>query len=114
MTIALHGLWAAALAPAKMEFEQGLYPTGCRKPHREQKTEYDLVLVNRLMDGDGSSGVAFLTQVKSEKPDLRVMLVSDYAEAQAEAAANGALPGFGKSALFAKETAEILRGALAN
>ena len=59
---------------------------------------FDLVLVNRLFDGDGTPGLALIRSIKGD-PDLAqipVMLVSNYAEAQAEAKELGALPGFGK------------------
>jgi two-component system, chemotaxis family, chemotaxis protein CheY len=73
---------------------------------------YDLVLVNRRLDSDGSSGVALLEQLHSQAPDVPLMLVSDKADAQAEAVAKGALPGFGKSALRHPETAQRIRIAL--
>ena len=55
--------------------------------------EYDLVLVNRLLDG-GGSGLDFITRLKSNQSSGRVpvMLVSDRADAQREAVASGALP----------------------
>jgi len=62
---------------------------------------YDLVLVNRLLDADGTRGIELIRKLKSD-PDLAalpVMLVSNFPEAQAEAVALGALPGFGKSEL---------------
>jgi two-component system chemotaxis response regulator CheY len=63
--------------------------------------EFDLVLVNRVLDGDGSSGIDLIRAIKAEAElaGLPVMLVSNYAEAQAEAKAAGALPGFGKADL---------------
>ncbi|WP_435008419.1 response regulator [Tundrisphaera lichenicola] len=63
--------------------------------------EFDLVLVNRVLDFDGSSGLDLIRAIKAD-PDLAgvpVMLVSNYPEAQAEAQSLGALPGFGKSDL---------------
>jgi len=73
---------------------------------------YDLVLVNRRLDMDGSSGVALLEKLQAQAPSVPVMLVSDKEDAQAEAVAKGALPGFGKSALRSAETAEKIRVAL--
>ena len=63
--------------------------------------EFDLVLVNRVFDGDGTSGLDLIRAIKDdpELSDLPVMLVSNYEDAQAEARALGALPGFGKSDL---------------
>jgi DNA-binding response OmpR family regulator len=62
---------------------------------------YDLVLVNRVFDYDGSSGVAFVRRVKGDEAlrGVPVMLVSNYDGAQEEAVAAGAERGFGKAAL---------------
>jgi CheY-like chemotaxis protein len=68
---------------------------------RLRQGAYDLVLVNRVGDADGASGVSFIKQLKAEE-GLRavpVMLVSNYEDAQREAVQTGALPGFGKAAL---------------
>jgi two-component system chemotaxis response regulator CheY len=62
---------------------------------------FDLVLVNRVLDRDGSSGLDAIEQIRAED-DLRtipIMLVSNYEDAQREAVARGALPGFGKAGL---------------
>ena len=64
---------------------------------------FDLVLVNRIFDGDGSPGLDLIRSIKAD-PDLagtRVMLVSNYPDAQAEAKQLGALPGFGKGDIHA-------------
>jgi two-component system chemotaxis response regulator CheY len=77
-------------------------------------TEYALVLVNRLIFDDRSPGLSLITGMKAD-PALRavpVMLVSNYPEAQAEAVAAGALPGFGKDQLHAPETAARLAAVL--
>jgi two-component system chemotaxis response regulator CheY len=62
---------------------------------------FDLVLVNRVLDADGSSGLDVVAQIKSDEQlkQLPIMLVSNYEEAQREAVGQGALPGFGKAAL---------------
>ena len=60
---------------------------------------FDLVLVNRIFDADGTEGLDLIREIKAD-PTLAatpVMLVSNYAEAQNEATSLGALPGFGKS-----------------
>jgi len=62
---------------------------------------FALVLVNRVLDADGSSGLDLIRAIKTED-ELRavpVMLVSNYDEAQAQAVQAGAAPGFGKAAL---------------
>jgi two-component system chemotaxis response regulator CheY len=78
---------------------------------------YDLVLVNRLLDLDGSSGLELIRALKeSQDPalaDIPVMLVSDYPEAQEAARELGAAPGFGKSDLHSPVTLERIKGSLA-
>jgi CheY-like chemotaxis protein len=66
----------------------------------------DLVLINRLLDADGSEGLKILEQIRngSEQPGVPVMLVSNYAEWQQRAVELGALPGFGKAELNRPET----------
>ncbi len=75
---------------------------------------FDLVLVNRVLDTDGSSGLAVLRQLKSDDAlqSVPVMLVSNYEDAQREAVNAGALPGFGKAALGHPLTVERLRAIL--
>lgn len=61
----------------------------------------DLVLVNRIFDANGESGIDFIRRLKSD-PATRhfpVMLISNYSHYQEEAQALGAAPGFGKNAL---------------
>ena len=81
-----------------------------------QRQSYDLVLLNRINDSDGSSGLDFLRQLKAGAPTsaLPVMLVSNYPDSQSEAVDAGAFPGFGKASLNAPETVDRLRQALDN
>ena len=74
----------------------------------------DLLLINRVLDGDyrNPDGIGMLTQCKVSHPEIPVMLVSNYSDAQAKATAAGALPGFGKSELRSKRTSEVLASAL--
>lgn len=72
---------------------------------------YDLILVNRISDFDGSSGIELIRTLKAD-PDLArvpVMLVSDHTSAQSVAESEGALPGFGKSDLHTPTALERLR-----
>jgi CheY-like chemotaxis protein len=71
---------------------------------------YDLVLVNRVFDADGSSGLDLIERLQSDQQTRAtpVMLVSNYADAQDQAEAAGARCGFGKDALSAPETRERL------
>src|SRR5262245_42002286 len=66
---------------------------------RVGKEGFDLVLVNRVFDADGGSGLDFIRRLSQGSPGLPVMLVSNYEDAQQEAVAAGALPGFGKASL---------------
>lgn len=59
----------------------------------------DLFLVNREPVGFDEEGLDLIREIHQANPDLKVMLVSDYPEAQDEALKAGALPGFGKSEL---------------
>jgi two-component system chemotaxis response regulator CheY len=72
---------------------------------RLQQEAFALVLVNRIFDADGSSGVELVHRVGG----VPVMLVSNYADAQAEAVAAGAVPGFGKASLGRPEMLERVR-----
>ncbi len=72
--------------------------------------DYDLILVNRIFDSDGSSGQDLIARLKSgDNPtEAPVMLVSNYEDAQATAQESGAVKGFGKANLEAPETNELL------
>jgi two-component system chemotaxis response regulator CheY len=74
-----------------------------------------LVLINRVLDRDGSLGIELLKQIKSDRAFafIPVMLVSNYEDAQEEAIEAGAVPGFGKAALGTPATIERLRRHLA-
>ena len=77
--------------------------------------QFDLVLVNRVFDANGESGLELISRLQGheETRATPVMLVSNYPEAQEAAAAAGARPGFGKSALSTPQTRERLAGVLA-
>ncbi len=71
---------------------------------------FDLVLVNRILDADGSQGVDVVARIKSDPrlTDTPVMLVSNYPEAQEAAVEGGAELGFGKAELDRPETVQRL------
>jgi hypothetical protein len=73
---------------------------------------YPLVLVNRIIDGDGSSGVEFIREMKDAGVQTTMMLVSDYASAQEAAVAAGAVLGFGKSAMDGDDVLQRVREGL--
>ncbi|HLN27260.1 MAG TPA: response regulator [Gemmataceae bacterium] len=66
-----------------------------------QRQAFDLVLVNRILDSDGSNGLEVVKRVQAEERlrHVPVMLVSNYEEAQQEAVGAGAVRGFGKDSL---------------
>lgn len=76
-----------------------------------RREAFDLVLVNRVFDVTAESGQELIRQVKADEQlrDVSIMLVSNFPEAQDEAVAAGAIPGFGKAALNQQETVEKLR-----
>ena len=70
-----------------------------------------LVLVSRILDADGSDGMAIVKEVVDDMA-VPVMLVSNHAEYQKKAVDIGAVPGFGKAALRDPATIQIIRNAL--
>lgn len=70
---------------------------------------FPLVLVNRVFDEDGGSGLDLIKAIKATAPEQPVMLVSNFADAQEQAQAAGAVPGFGKAALGRPETVDALK-----
>ena len=73
-----------------------------------------LLLVNRQLDGlfRSGNGVDLIERLSGKDDPPKMMLVSNYADAQEAAVAAGALPGFGKSELGADETLAKLRNAI--
>lgn len=70
----------------------------------------DLVLVNRKLDTNNRDGLEIIKQIKADTslPATDCMLISNFAEHQAAAAAAGAEPGFGKAELGSASTLELL------
>jgi len=75
----------------------------------------DLLLLNRELPYgfDETLGVEVIRRLRAKHPNLRLMLVSNYPEAQAEAVEAGALPGFGKREIGTPRVTHVLREALA-
>src|SRR4051812_32971170 len=75
---------------------------------------FNLILVNRMLDRDGDSGLGFISRLKEDPAlgSIPVMLVSNYSDAQQQAVMLGALPGFGKSALSDAKTRDRLDAVL--
>lgn len=74
----------------------------------------DLVLMNRQLDWgfETEEGVELISQLRNKHPNVKMMLVSNYPEAQQEAVAAGALPGFGKREIGTSRVRELLKSAL--
>ena len=75
---------------------------------------FDLVLVNRVFDADGSSGMEVIKEMHADRElqAIPVMLVSNYEDPQREAVELGAAPGFGKAALGQPQTVARLKAFL--
>ena len=75
----------------------------------------DLMLVNRKLDGDFDTGSGLdLIRELMALPRRRavIMLVSNHADAQSQAEALGAAPGFGKAKAGTPEAAQRMRTAV--
>ena len=74
----------------------------------------DLLLFNRLLDYgfEETEGAAAIGRLRAKHPELKMMLVSNYADAQAEAVAAGALPGFGKREIGSERVTNLIREAI--
>lgn len=75
-----------------------------------------LLLVNRQIDYGFPTyeGVELIRSLKGANPDLKMMLVSNFEEAQEAAIQAGALPGFGKREIGTDKVKDLLRSALAD
>lgn len=74
-----------------------------------------VLLVNRVLDGDfeNPSGIGVMRRAASARRRTAVMLISNLPEAQAEAVAVGAVPGFGKRDLNTDKARDALNRAVA-
>jgi CheY-like chemotaxis protein len=72
---------------------------------------FDLVLVNREFDEDGTEGIEVIRAIKTDPQTaaVPVMLITNYPEHQEAAVSAGAEHGFGKKALRDPQTHERLR-----
>lgn len=74
-----------------------------------------LLLINRMLDGSfvEPSGIAIIQELAQRADRPRMMLISNFPDAQDAAVQAGALRGFGKSQLYEQATASALREAIA-
>lgn len=72
---------------------------------------FDLVLVNRQFDHDGTEGVEFIRLLKADQQLAAspVMMITNFPEYAQDAVAAGAVPGFGKADLRSTGLAEHLK-----
>ena len=97
-------LWHEALAA-----EVDCANTGDEAVQMLQRTDYDIVLVNRVLAADRSSGLEVIEQLLKLRRETPVMLVSDHADAQDAAVALGAVRGFGKAHLGERTTLDLVQ-----
>lgn len=69
-----------------------------------------LLLINRVLDGrfDADSSLSMIQQLAKGDDAPAMMLISNYPDAQADAQAAGALPGFGKNDMGSPAVAQRL------
>lgn len=81
-----------------------------------RKQRFDLVLINRKLDIDYSDGSDILRAIKADAAVAAtpVMLITNYAEHQANAVAMGAVPGFGKNDIGRRAVIDRLEPFLAD
>lgn len=79
-----------------------------------QQRQWDLILINRVFEEDGGSGLELIAALKADPAtrSMPVMLVSNHSDAQMAAIEAGALPGFGKASLNTAATLNELKKVL--
>lgn len=85
--------------------------TGADAVQKLKKGGIDLVLVNRVLNQDQSSGLDLIPDLLAAGDGVPVMLVSDLEEAQDKAVELGALRGFGKADLDSNATLKLVKQA---
>jgi len=105
------------LRMAVMQASKGVKVIGADEREELQKVledGVDLLLFNRELGYgfDEQKGVDVIKRLRSERPDLKMMLVTNYPDAQQAAIAAGALPGFGKRELGSPRVVQLLKDAL--
>jgi hypothetical protein len=78
------------------------------------RNDIDLILFNRELGYgfDPDQGADAIRMLRPTLPNVKMMLISNYPDAQQEAVAAGALPGFGKRELGSPRVLQLLREAL--
>jgi hypothetical protein len=81
----------------------------------EQAMSADLLLINRVLDGDfeDESGIELIGRLAAMKErTASLMLISNFADSQQQATAAGALPGFGKANAGSPAAAKLMQSAV--
>lgn len=71
------------------------------------RDQFDLIVVNRLFDSTGESGIELIKKFK-ETVKSPMMLISNYPEYQQQAIDVGAVPGFGKTQVGKAELVKVV------
>ena len=105
------------LRMAVMQASKGVKVIGADERDELQKLledGVDLLLFNRELGYgfDEEKGVDVIKRLRVEHPNLKMMLVTNYPDAQQAAIAAGALPGFGKRELGSPRVVQLLKDAL--
>jgi len=76
----------------------------------------DLILFNRILDYGfrEDEGVEMIRRLRAAYPKVKMMLVSNFADAQQAAIAAGAVPGFGKREIGSERMKQALCSALSD
>ena len=105
----------------QQEIQSVLQPCEVVRVNEEEKLRSaceegaDLLLVNREPLGfEPKDGIDLIRELCREHPGQKVILVSDYPEAQEKATKAGALPGFGKGDMGSAKLGETVKAALGN
>ena len=74
----------------------------------------DLLMLNRKLDFgfEATDGIELLRQIKSRRPGQKIMMISNYPEAQEAALTEGAVPGFGKREIGSAKVKQLITAAL--
>jgi len=74
----------------------------------------NLLLINRVLDFgfDETDGVSLIRKLRPYYPNVNMMLISNYPDAQADARAAGAMAGFGKREIGSERAKQLLRDGL--
>ena len=79
-----------------------------------EAADYDLLIVNRILDGDGTAGLEAMSKIQtgSDKPRVPFVLLTNFPEVQQEAQQAGAVASFGKRDLGSPDTHGTLNSIL--